>query len=110
MIGSILVYVWIVNPTGRGWYVAVQIVKGDKVEVIDGPDLGKQGAVLAVLRKRNMVMVEGVRTVRLQCMHPCIHEINTHMRTYINTSMHPCIHAPMHQHAYEHVHSHGCTC
>lgn len=40
------------------------IFKGDKVEVINGPEKGKQGTVLKVLRAQNRVVVEGVNVVR----------------------------------------------
>ena len=36
------------------------IVKGDKVAVIDGPHKGQHGEVLAVLRKQKRVVVQGV--------------------------------------------------
>ena len=41
----------------------MQILQGDKVEVINGPEAGKQGLVLAVLRDRNKLIVEGIRKV-----------------------------------------------
>eukprot|EP00042_Codosiga_hollandica_P017142 m.45939 g.45939 ORF g.45939 m.45939 type:complete len:191 (-) comp47335_c0_seq1:45-617(-) len=37
-----------------------KIFTGDKVEVIGGPETGKQGTVVAVLRRRNKLIVEGV--------------------------------------------------
>lgn len=45
------------------------IVRGDKVEVVDGPEKGKQGTVLKVLRAQNRVIIEGVNVVRVwpQC-------------------------------------------
>jgi hypothetical protein len=39
------------------------IVKGDKVEVIQGPQQGQQGNILAVLRKTNRVIIDGVNMV-----------------------------------------------
>ncbi|MFT7860285.1 MAG: 50S ribosomal protein L24 [Sulfurimonas sp.] len=38
--------------------------KGDTVEIIAGDDKGKQGAVLAVLPKRNKVIVEGCKVAK----------------------------------------------
>lgn len=40
-----------------------KVLKGDKVEVISGPEKGKQGTVLKVLREKNRVIVEGVNVV-----------------------------------------------
>jgi hypothetical protein len=40
------------------------IFRGDKVEVINGPEKGKQGTVLKVLRAQNRVVIEGVNVVR----------------------------------------------
>ena len=39
------------------------IVRGDNVHVIQGPQKGQQGKVLKVLRKNNRVIVEGVNMV-----------------------------------------------
>lgn len=39
-------------------------MRGDKVEVINGPEKGKQGTVLKVLRAQNRVVIEGVNVVR----------------------------------------------
>lgn len=38
----------------------VSIKKNDTVQVISGKDAGKQGAVLAILRKKGKVMVKGI--------------------------------------------------
>eukprot|EP00602_Paraphysomonas_sp_CaronLab_P009040 CAMPEP_0185025362 /NCGR_PEP_ID=MMETSP1103-20130426/8353_1 /TAXON_ID=36769 /ORGANISM="Paraphysomonas bandaiensis, Strain Caron Lab Isolate" /LENGTH=162 /DNA_ID=CAMNT_0027558551 /DNA_START=153 /DNA_END=641 /DNA_ORIENTATION=+ len=40
------------------------IVTGDKVRVIQGPQEGQEGKVLAVLRKKNLVIVENVNMRR----------------------------------------------
>ena len=37
---------------------------GDKVVVISGKDIGKEGKITHVLRKENRVVVEGVRVVK----------------------------------------------
>jgi len=42
----------------------VKLKKGDKVQVIAGKDVGKQGEVTRVLRERNMVIVEGVNVAK----------------------------------------------
>ena len=47
-------------PTPTRW----TILKGDKVEVINGPEKGKQGTVLKVLRDQNRVVIEGVNVRR----------------------------------------------
>ncbi len=39
------------------------IVRGDKVEVINGPQTGQRGEVLKVLRKENRVIVNQVNMV-----------------------------------------------
>lgn len=41
------------------------IVKGDLVKVIQGPQEGQEGKVLAVLRKANRVIIEDVNMVRI---------------------------------------------
>jgi large subunit ribosomal protein L24 len=41
-----------------------KIRKGDRVAVLTGKNLGKQGRVIAVFPKRNAVLVEGVNTVK----------------------------------------------
>lgn len=41
-----------------------KIVTGDLVQMMRGPDAGKQGKVVKVIRKRNRVVVEGVNVVR----------------------------------------------
>ena len=40
------------------------ILKGDQVEVINGPEKGKQGTVLKVLRAANRLIIEGVNVRR----------------------------------------------
>lgn len=50
-----------------GWAAGLYrwtILRGDKVEVISGPERGKQGTVLKVLRDENRVIIEGVNVVR----------------------------------------------
>lgn len=47
---------WQRKPDINRW----DIVKGDKVEVVNGPEKGKQGLVLKVVRKRNSLLVEGI--------------------------------------------------
>jgi len=42
------------------------VVRGDKVEVINGPEKGKQGTVLKVIRAQNRVIIEGVNIVSEQ--------------------------------------------
>ncbi len=42
----------------------MKLKKGDKVQVIAGKDVGKQGEVTRVLRERNMVIVEGVNVAK----------------------------------------------
>lgn len=39
------------------------IVRGDLVKVIQGPQTGQQGKVLTVLRSKNRVIVDGVNMV-----------------------------------------------
>ena len=41
-----------------------RIKKGDTVEVIAGKDIGERGRVLAVLNKKNRVIVEGVNVLK----------------------------------------------
>lgn len=48
------------------------IVRGDQVEVISGPEKGNQGKVLAVLRKDNRVIIEGVNLVSFITYILCI--------------------------------------
>jgi large subunit ribosomal protein L24 len=47
----------IINPKDliKRW----KILKGDRVEIIEGKDKGKQGVVQSVIRKRNSIIVEG---------------------------------------------------
>ena len=40
------------------------IVKGDLVQVTQGPQTGQRGKVLDVLRKANRIVIEGVNMVR----------------------------------------------
>ena len=42
----------------------MKIKKGDKVQIIAGKDSGKEGKVIAVDRKNNKVIVEGVNMVK----------------------------------------------
>ena len=39
------------------------IIKGDKVQVIKGPQEGQKGVIAAVLRGKNIVIVEGINMV-----------------------------------------------
>lgn len=36
--------------------------KGDRVEILTGPDKGKQGTIIQVIQERNFVLVEGLNT------------------------------------------------
>lgn len=49
----------VVNPIKR-W----RVLRGDLVEVISGPEKGKRGRVIEVVRAANRVVVEGVQMVR----------------------------------------------
>ncbi len=40
-----------------------KIVRGDKVQVTQGPQSGQKGTVLAVIRETNRVIIEGVNMV-----------------------------------------------
>jgi large subunit ribosomal protein L24 len=42
----------------------MKLKKGDKVQVISGKDLGKQGEVTRVLRERDKVIVDGVNVAK----------------------------------------------
>ena len=42
----------------------MKLKKGDKVQVITGKDLGKQGEVTRVLRERNKVIVDGINVAK----------------------------------------------
>lgn len=42
----------------------MQILRGDKVHVVNGHHTGKVGIVQAVIRKQNRIIVEGVNLVR----------------------------------------------
>lgn len=44
--------------------MASKIRKGDRVHVLSGKDLGKQGRVIAVFPKSQRVLVEGVNQVK----------------------------------------------
>jgi hypothetical protein len=48
------------------------IVRGDKVQVIQGPQTGQKGKVLAILRDSCRVIVEGVNLVRYLCVLPSL--------------------------------------
>ena len=41
-----------------------RIKKGDTVEVIAGKDIGERGRVVAVMKKKNRVIVEGVNVLK----------------------------------------------
>jgi hypothetical protein len=41
-----------------------KIVKGDMVEVIQGPQTGQRGKVTTVIRRMNRVIIDGVNMVR----------------------------------------------
>jgi hypothetical protein len=45
------------------------IVKGDLVQVIQGPQTGQRGKVLTVIRNANRIIIEGVNLVSLQLRH-----------------------------------------
>ena len=47
------------TPTINRW----NIVRGDMVHVIQGPQKGQQGKIIKVLRKDNRVIIEGVNMV-----------------------------------------------
>lgn len=55
----------VVNPL-RKW----RVVRGDLVEVTSGPQKGKRGRVLEVVRANNRVIVEGVAVVRKYVPQP----------------------------------------
>ena len=44
--------------------MAAKIREGDRVHILSGKDVGKQGRVIAVFPKRNRVLVEGVNSVK----------------------------------------------
>jgi len=48
------------EPVTTRW----NIVKGDLIEVMEGPQTGQRGKVLEVIRKDNRVIIEGVNMVR----------------------------------------------
>jgi transcription antitermination factor NusG len=48
-------------PTSNRW----KIVRGDLVEVINGPQSGQRGKVKDVLRKMNRIVVDGVNMVSM---------------------------------------------
>jgi transcription antitermination factor NusG len=48
------------------------IVSGDLVRVINGPQTGQQGNILQVLRAKNRVIVEGVNMVRYFYLPICV--------------------------------------
>ena len=45
---------------------AIRIKKGDTVRVIAGNDKDKEGKVIAIIRKKNRVIVEGVNMITKQ--------------------------------------------
>lgn len=49
-----------------------RILTGDLVQMRTGPDTGKQGKVIKVIRKRNLVVVEGINVVRLLFFETCL--------------------------------------
>lgn len=55
----------VVNPIER-W----RVVRGDLVQVISGPEKGKRGRILEVVRASNRVVVEGVGFVRKMVPQP----------------------------------------
>lgn len=48
----------------RGCPFDFQILRGDKVHVVNGHHTGEVGIVQAVIRKQNRIIVEGVNMVR----------------------------------------------
>ena len=44
--------------------MAAKIRKGDRVHVLSGKDIGKEGRVIAVLPSKGLVQVEGVHRVK----------------------------------------------
>jgi large subunit ribosomal protein L24 len=42
----------------------MKLKKGDRVQVIAGKDLGKQGEITRVIRERNRVIVDGVNVAK----------------------------------------------
>lgn len=65
------------NPPGtRRRRVAVEPISdedwhlfcGDRVEILEGKDAGKQGKVVQVIRQRNWVVLEGLNTVSQEGM------------------------------------------
>jgi large subunit ribosomal protein L24 len=42
----------------------MKLKKGDKVVVIAGKDRGKAGAIVRVIRKRDLVLIDGVNVVK----------------------------------------------
>lgn len=42
-----------------------KIVKGDLVEVIEGPQKGQRGKVVSVIRQKNRILIDGVNMVRI---------------------------------------------
>jgi transcription antitermination factor NusG len=53
------------------------IVKGDTVKVIQGPQTGGQGKILQVLRKDNRVIIEGVNMVSYKNLFIVLYINNT---------------------------------
>jgi ribosomal protein L24 len=51
-----------------------KIVKGDMVEVIQGPQTGQRGKVTTVIRRMNRVIIDGVNMVRNRALeYTCSH-------------------------------------
>ena len=48
------------KPNDQNNFTRWNIVKGDLIEVIQGPQVGRRGKVAAVLRQKNRVIVEDV--------------------------------------------------
>ncbi|PXF45134.1 50S ribosomal protein L24 [Gracilariopsis chorda] len=65
MIDAIRTPTPVTNPLKR-W----RILRGDFVEVISGPEKGKRGRVIEVVRASNRVVVEGVGLVRKKMLQP----------------------------------------
>jgi hypothetical protein len=51
------------KPTPKVETTRWNIVRGDLVQVIQGPQTGQQGKILEVIRKTNRVIIDGVNLV-----------------------------------------------
>lgn len=51
------------EPQHQRW----NIVRGDQVQVIDGPQNGQKGKVLAIIREKCRIIVDGVNMVGVVC-------------------------------------------